>query len=175
MLPILYFIFEEKLKGRRKKALPLAAVLALFLCPSVKTSAQAPTLTLPESLELAYKNNPLLQANALLAFHSSRARDKALTQTYLDFVLEAGAHQLIRQNRAIMARSDARLHLPRVTCPTLVVCGDSDQLTPPECSREIAGLVRGAELHFITQCGHMLTMERPEEVNALLLEWLDRL
>jgi cobalt-zinc-cadmium resistance protein CzcA len=65
VLPILYYIFEEKLKGRRKKALPLAAVLALFLCPSVKTSAQAPNLTLPEALELAYKNNPLLQANTL--------------------------------------------------------------------------------------------------------------
>lgn len=117
----------------------------------------------------------LLQANTLLAFHSSRVRDKALTQTYLDFVLEAGTQQLIRQNRAIMARPDARLHLPQVTCPTLVLCGDSDQLTPPDCSREIAGLIAGAELHFVTQCGHMLTMERPSEVNALLLDWLNRL
>ncbi len=117
----------------------------------------------------------LLLANTLLAFHPSRARDTTLTQTYLDFVLAAGTNQLIRQNRAIMARPDARLHLPRVTCPTLVLCGDSDQLTPPECSREIAGLIAGAELHFIAQCGHMLTMERPREVNALLLDWLGRL
>ena len=117
----------------------------------------------------------LLLANTLLAFHPSRARDTALTQTYLDFVLAAGTDQLIRQNRAIMARPDARLHLPRVACPTLVLCGDSDQLTPPECSREIAGLIAGAELHFIAQCGHTLTMERPEQVNALMLGWLDRL
>ena len=121
------------------------------------------------------RTKELLLANTLLAFHPSRARDTALTQSYLDFVLEAGAHQLIRQNRAIMARPDARLHLPRVTCPTLVVCGDSDQLTPPECSREIASLIPKAQLHFVAQCGHMLTMERPEEVNALLLDWLNRL
>ena len=98
-----------------------------------------------------------------------------LREQYLDFVLAAGTNQLIRQNRAIMARPDARLHLPRVTCPTLVVCGDSDQLTPPECSREIASLIPKAQLHFVAQCGHMLTMERPEEVNALLLDWLNRL
>ena len=117
----------------------------------------------------------LLLANTLLAFHASRARDTALTQTYLDFVMAAGTQQLIRQNRAIMARPDARVHLPGLTCPTLVLCGDSDQLTPPECSREIATLIPHAELHFIAECGHMLTMERPAEVNARLLDWLARL
>lgn len=116
----------------------------------------------------------VLTVNLPMAFHPSRAKDEALTQTYLDFVLEAGADQLIRQNRAIMSRPDARLHLPQVTCPTLVMCGDSDQLTPPECSREIAALIPGAELVMIPHCGHMLTMERPEEVSAALLEWLGR-
>ena len=116
----------------------------------------------------------VLTVNLPMAFHPSRAKDAALTQTYLDFVLDAGAEQLIRQNRAIMSRPDARLHLPNVACPTLVMCGDSDQLTPPECSREIAALIPNAELMLIPQCGHMLTMERPQEVNAALLEWLGR-
>ena len=116
----------------------------------------------------------VLTVNLPMAFHPSRAKDETLTQTYLDFVLAAGPDQLIRQNRAIMARPDARLHLPQVTCPTLVMCGDSDQLTPPECSREIAALIPGAELVMIDQCGHMLTMERPDAVNASLLEWLER-
>lgn len=116
----------------------------------------------------------VLMVNLPLAFHPSRAADTALTQTYLDFVLAAGDLQLIRQNRAIMSRPDARLHLPQVACPTLVICGDADQLTPPECSREIAALVPGAELAMIAQCGHMLTMERPLEVNAVLLPWLQK-
>ena len=116
----------------------------------------------------------VLRFNLALAFHPSRATDAVLTQTYLDFVLAAGATQLVRQNRAVMARPDARLHLPQLTCPTLVLCGDSDQLTPPECSREIAALVPGAELRFVADCGHMLTMERPEPVNAALLGWLSR-
>ena len=114
----------------------------------------------------------VLTVNLPMAFHPSRAKDETLTQTYLDFVLAAGPDQLIRQNRAIMARPDARLHLPNVTCPTVVMCGDGDQLTPPECSREIATLIPDAELVMIPRCGHMLTMERPEEVNAALLRWL---
>ena len=117
----------------------------------------------------------VLTLNLPMAFHPSRANDPVLTQTYLDFVLAAGAQQLIRQNRAIMSRPDARLHLPFVTCPSLVVCGDADMLTPPECSREIANLVPGAELAMIEHCGHMLTMERPDEVNKVLLGWLRRL
>jgi pimeloyl-ACP methyl ester carboxylesterase len=114
----------------------------------------------------------VLQANLPLAFHPSRSVDLMLRRSYLDFVLRAGAGQLIRQNRAVMARPDARLHLPAVACPTLVMCGDADQLTPPECSREIAQLIKGAELVTLRQCGHMLTMECPAEVNAALLKWL---
>lgn len=117
----------------------------------------------------------VLRFNLPMAFHKSRANDAALLQTYLDFVLAAGSQQLIRQNRAVMARPDARLHLPQLTCPTLVLCGDSDQLTPPDCSREIATLIPHAELKIIADCGHMLTMERPLEVSAALLAWLDRL
>lgn len=114
----------------------------------------------------------VIEPNVALAFHPDQAQDARLVQAYLDFVLAAGAQQLIRQNRAIMARPDARRHLPRVDCPTLVMCGDSDQLTPPECSREIAALIPGARLQMVERCGHMLTMEKPAEVNATLGAWL---
>ena len=114
----------------------------------------------------------VLRVNVPLAFHGSRIADTQLTQTYLDFVMAAGAEQLVRQNRAIMARPDARLHLPKLACPVLVMCGDADQLTPPECSQEIARLVPQARLVLVPACGHMLTMEQPEIVNATLRSWL---
>lgn len=117
----------------------------------------------------------ILQANVPLAFHPVNASRKALVQAYLDMVLRAGAEQLIRQNQAIMARPDARTHLPRIACPTLVMCGDADHLTPPDCSNEIAALVPGAQLVMVPRCGHMLTMEQPDAVNAALAAWLQRL
>lgn len=117
----------------------------------------------------------VLRANVPLAFHASRSADAALVQRYMDFVLRAGADQLIRQNRAIMARPDARLTLPGLRCPALVMWGDSDQLTPPDANREIAGLLADAEAVELARCGHMLTMEQPEQVNAHLLRWLQSL
>ncbi|MFO1245599.1 MAG: alpha/beta fold hydrolase [Ramlibacter sp.] len=116
----------------------------------------------------------VIEPNVALAFHPDHAREPHLVQTYLEFVLDAGAERLIRQNRAIMARPDARRHLPQLRCPTLVMCGDADQLTPPDCSHEIAALVPGAELVLVPRCGHMLTMEKPAEVNAALAAWLAR-
>lgn len=116
----------------------------------------------------------VLQLNLSLAFHPGRAKDTALTRAYLDMILSAGSAQLIAQNRAIMARPDALAHLPQLTCPSLVMCGDADRLTPPDCSREIAAALPGAELAIVAQCGHMLTMERPNEVNQILNAWLSR-
>ena len=115
----------------------------------------------------------VIEPNVGLAFHPDTAA--ALAPAYLEFVLRAGAAQLIRQNRALMTRPDARAHLGEVRCPTLVMCGDTDQLAPSECSLEIALLVANAQFVLVQDCGHMLTMERPEIVNATLVAWLDTL
>jgi len=114
----------------------------------------------------------VIEPNAIFAFHPDQVADKALVQRYVQIVLDAGARQLIRQNRAVMQRPDARTHLPALRCPVLVLCGEDDRLAPPECSREIAALVPHAELVWLPRCGHMLTMEKPEAVNAHLVRWL---
>lgn len=138
----------------------------------------------PESADMRGRREQAIElfeqgriANVILpgvgfAFHWDQVRDEAMVASYLEFVMRAGADQLIRQNRAVIDRPDARPHLARLRCPTLVMCGESDQLTPPENSREIAALVPGARLVMVPRCGHMLTMEKPEIVNARLLEWL---
>lgn len=117
----------------------------------------------------------VIELNAGFAFHPASSRDTALLRRYVELVLDAGVPQLVRQNRALMARPDARPHLPSLRCPVLVMCGDTDRLTPPDCSSEIAALIPQAELVWVPQCGHMLTMEKPELVNATLGPWLQRL
>ena len=112
----------------------------------------------------------VIAPNVALAFHPGNAAK--LKDAYLRFVLDAGAGQLIRQNRAVIGRPDARQHLARVACPVLVMCGEADQLTPPEKSREIADLCANSRLVMVPRCGHMLTMEQPEVLNAALREWL---
>ena len=112
----------------------------------------------------------IIEPNVGLAFHPDHAG--ALAGDYLDFVLAAGAQQLIRQNRAVIARPDARQHLAQLRCPVLVMCGEDDLLAPPAHSREIAALCPDARLVLVPRCGHMLTMEQPELVHATLREWL---
>ena len=114
----------------------------------------------------------VLRANVPLAFHPVNARKPGLIAGYLDMIRRAGAAQLIRQNRAVMARPDMRPMLSGVRCRTLVVCGEADLLTPPDCSREIADAIPGARIELLPECGHMLTLEHPEFVNRLLLDWL---
>lgn len=115
----------------------------------------------------------VIEPNIAFAFHADH--DPALARAYLGFVLGAGAQTLIRHNRAVIARPDARVHLPRLRCPVLVMCGDSDALAPPRCSSEIAALVPHAQIVMVEKCGHMLTMEQPAAVNAALQAWLETL
>jgi pimeloyl-ACP methyl ester carboxylesterase len=46
---------------------------------------------------------------------------------------ETGAEAFIRQQQAIIGRVDSRPGLGAIDCPTLVLVGDGDQLTPPSC------------------------------------------
>lgn len=117
----------------------------------------------------------VLQANAAFAFAPKNAVDRSLVRRYMEMIERAGAAQLIAQNRAVMARPDSRPLLPGIDCPVLVACGDADLLTPPEHSSEKAAAIPKARLQMIEGCGHMLTMERPDAVTGLLLDWLGKL
>lgn len=114
----------------------------------------------------------VLRANVLFAFHPDSARRPGLVDEYLALVQRAGAQQLIQQNQAVMARPDLRPQLPRLAVPTLVAVGDADQLTTPEQAAEIAAAIPGARLAHVAGAGHMLTLEQPDAVNRLLLDWL---
>ncbi|MFD2623370.1 alpha/beta fold hydrolase [Streptomyces chumphonensis] len=57
--------------------------------------------------------------------------------------------------------------------PALVAAGDRDQLTPQPHSEAIAAALPGARLEILPDTGHLLMLERPEEVNALLRALLD--
>lgn len=118
---------------------------------------------------------PFLRANALLVLHPSRAADPALLEDYLQMVLRAGPAQLVAQNRAVMDRPDLRPRLASLRCPTLLMVGETDAVTPPDHAREIAAAVPGAALHVIERSGHLPTIEAPERVNALLGSWLSAL
>jgi pimeloyl-ACP methyl ester carboxylesterase len=83
-----------------------------------------------------------------------------------------GPKAFVRQQTAIMNRPDSRADLPRIACPTLVLCGRQDQPTPAELHEEMAAAIPGARLVVIEDCGHLAPIERPDEVNSAMREWL---
>lgn len=113
----------------------------------------------------------VLRPNVMFAFHPRNADDPVMIADYLAMMERAGAPQLIRQNRAVMARGDYRPLLSGIACPTLVVGGEADGLTPLDCARELADGIAGSRLQLLADAGHMLTWEAPREVSALLADW----
>jgi pimeloyl-ACP methyl ester carboxylesterase len=111
----------------------------------------------------------LLTPKFLSAAHQ---HDPHLRQIVRDMARDTGLDGFLQQQRAIMGRPDSRPLLGSIKCPTLVLVGDGDALTPPELSKEMAGGIPAAKLAVIPDCGHLSTIEQPDAVNAALRDWL---
>jgi len=83
-----------------------------------------------------------------------------------------GKEAFLRQQRAIMGRVDSRPHLAAIRCPTLLLCGREDVITPVEIHEELHSGIAGAQLRVIDQCGHLSTLGQPQQVTQALREWL---
>ncbi|HLH69166.1 MAG TPA: alpha/beta fold hydrolase [Candidatus Dormibacteraeota bacterium] len=107
-----------------------------------------------------------------LLVHPARLGDRSLEGTVRLMAEEVGPEAFLRQQAAIMGRPDSRPDLPGIRCPTLVLVGDGDQLTPPDQVEEMAAAIPGARLVVVPDCGHLSPMERPAEVTEALVGWL---
>jgi len=101
-----------------------------------------------------------------------RLTDKALVDEVMAMCTETGVEIYKRQEELAAVRADRRPDLPKIKCPTIVVCGRDDAATPLAFSEEIAAAIKDSELIVVEQCGHLVTMEKPEETNAILRKWL---
>ena len=78
------------------------------------------------------------------------------------------------QMLALLGRPDATHFLRTIHCPALVLTGFDDAWSPPGRHLQIAQSLPHSELVVVPKCGHMSTMERPDEVTAAMREWLNR-
>src|SRR5436305_2882229 len=65
-------------------------------------------------------------------------------------------------SRGMARRADSTELLAGITCPTLVIVGEQDALTPPSVAQEYAAQIPGAQLVVITNAGHLSNLEQPE-------------
>ncbi len=69
-------------------------------------------------------------------------------------------------------RPDVRPLLHRIECPALVIVGSEDAISPVDEMREIARGISGSKFVEIAGSGHMSPMEKPEEFNAAVREFV---
>ena len=112
--------------------------------------------------------------NALLSrlLLPAHMRDAKLVAVVKAMAKDTGVEAYRRQQEAIIGRADSRPHLAKIACPTLVLCGKEDTLTPPALHEEMANAIPGARLVVAPQCGHLSPLEQPQVVTMNLVHWL---
>jgi pimeloyl-ACP methyl ester carboxylesterase len=75
---------------------------------------------------------------------------------------------------ALATRPDVSDYLPEIACPTLVVVGQHDSISPVAEMRTLAAAIPNAEFVALEDCGHMSPLENPRAFNAVLQGFLNR-
>lgn len=152
-------------------------VLALAL---LDTSARPDTLIALENrsvaIELAEKNYQAV-INELIPkqLHPLQLEDADLVSMITDMAISLGNKIFIRQQRAIAGRIDSLPSLSLIKCPTLVLCGRDDAITPIGLHQEMVSAIEGSGLIIVDNCGHLSALEQPTRVNEALAQWLAKI
>lgn len=72
----------------------------------------------------------------------------------------------------ILQEADLTPHLHRMKVPTLVICGEFDQATPPALNKLVAQKVAGARYVELPGCGHCPPLEQPEAFLAAIKDFV---
>lgn len=72
-------------------------------------------------------------------------------------------------------RFDVTNRLRQIRLPTLVICGQDDQLTPVKYSEYLKDNIANSKLEIIADAGHMVMLEKPNEFNEKLEKFVKEL
>jgi 4,5:9,10-diseco-3-hydroxy-5,9,17-trioxoandrosta-1(10),2-diene-4-oate hydrolase len=113
----------------------------------------------------------------------SRILKGEFTETYYMLFSLVGAQQaMLKVLRSVCTifgpRKDAlhstMFNLDKITAPTLIIWGKQDAILPVKHAYFARGRIPNAHLHIFEQCGHMPNVEKPEEFNRVVLEFLSQ-
>lgn len=86
-------------------------------------------------------------------------------------LLERGTDRVLGTDLAACnAYLDAERAAGRVTCPVLVVAGETDRMTAPRSARELAAKFQGGRVVAIADAGHLMMIEQPDRTLDALAE-----
>ena len=92
----------------------------------------------------------------------------------LDNIIEVGARVLLNDFQAC-DNFDIMDKVPQIKAPTLVICGTQDDMTPLKYSHYLVDKIPGARLVVIENASHMVFLEKPQEVNQAIEDFIKSL
>lgn len=81
-----------------------------------------------------------------------------------------GIKTVMLARSAIKHNMEKELH--KIQVPTCLIWGKQDSVTPPEVAVEMDRLIPDSDLFWMDKCGHAAMMEKPDEFNEVLYDWL---
>ena len=105
----------------------------------------------------------------------TRERGAEVVALVRAMVLKAKPEGAAAALRGMALRRDQTDLLPSIDVPTLVVVGGEDSVTPPSDAEAMAAKIGGSRLAVIEGAGHLSNVERPEEFNRALGDFLSGL
>jgi pimeloyl-ACP methyl ester carboxylesterase len=102
----------------------------------------------------------------------SPGAEEAALERARSLALEQSPDDLVRAVAAIRDRPESSGLVRALELPILVAVGDHDPYFPPAEAQTLAADLRNGRLHVFRGCGHLPSLERPDEFNRVLTEFL---
>lgn len=142
----------------------------------IATSTRADTPSLRQSRGTVGKAAPsvafagLSKTAIATSLHPKQAGNEALIERVRAMGVRLGGEVFRRQSAIVRTGDRERLH--EIRCPTLIVAAGQDRLRSQEESEEMHAGISGAELAVIEDSGHMIPIEAPQALLAIVEPWL---
>jgi len=146
--------------GGRHAVQPDREVMAIL------AKASDPAIPVEESVRL---RSPVIFAERFIREEPERLEDFVRLSLRYWPTSEGAAGQL-----AALSVFNVKKRLGEIRCPVLAITGSEDQMMPPENSRLLAEGIAGAEHYVVDGTGHSFFLERPDEVNGVLVDFFSK-
>ena len=107
-----------------------------------------------------------------LLAETTRRQQPRLVDELRSVLMAGNPRGIAAAARGMAERPDMTSSLGQIGCPTLVLVGQEDVLSPPAEMRRLAEAISGARFAEIPAAGHLSPRENPRAVNEAVVEFL---
>ena len=162
-------ILAQKVAGKYPRR-----IAGLVLCGPMTELAPAAKEAFVKRKEAVQKEGMVAVADLVLGgalSPASREGNAPLAGLFRELLMSNDPLCYAAQCQALLEGS-AKADQPNIKCPTLILVGDQDLVTPLANAKAIAAFVPTALIRIVPATAHLTMSERPELFNALLLEFV---